>query len=223
MRNFDFKRYTPRPKKLLRASLTDIQNKLEKLNESTDRIEERLVRIQNDMTSIKGKVADLEKGLNSVNTEVAKMKQDIEKKAGFEKLQMLESEVEELRNRSRRNNLVFFNVTEKAEGQNCAELIQNFIVSHMGLEMEQAEIERAHRTQTHPLKNSMKQPRPIHVAFLRDTDKVKILSSAAARLKDNPFRGNVIGIGPDYAKNTQHRRKALVSLQEALTKEAWAR
>ena len=69
--------------------LKDIQNKLEKLNESIDRIEERLVRIENDMTSIKGKVADLEKGLNSVYTEVAGMKQDIEKKADFEKLQML--------------------------------------------------------------------------------------------------------------------------------------
>ena len=59
------------------------------------------------------------------------MKQDIEKKADFEKLQMLESEVEELRNRSRRNNLVFCNVSEKAEGENCAEFIQNFIVSHI--------------------------------------------------------------------------------------------
>ena len=112
--------------------LKDIQNKLEKLNESIDRIEERLVRIENDMTSIKGKVADLEKGLNSVNTEVAGMKQDIEKKADFEKLQMLESEVEELRNRSRRNNEVVSNFLEKAEGQNCAEFIQNFIVRSHG-------------------------------------------------------------------------------------------
>jgi len=37
------------------AILKDIQNKLEKLNESTDRIEQRLVRIENDMSSIKGK------------------------------------------------------------------------------------------------------------------------------------------------------------------------
>jgi len=81
------------------AILKDVQNKLEKLN-VLDRIEERLVTMENDMTSIKEKVADLEKGLNSVNTEVAEMKQDIEKKADFEKLQMLESEVEELRNRS---------------------------------------------------------------------------------------------------------------------------
>jgi len=65
----------------------------------------------------------------------------------------------------------------------------------------------------------MKQPRPIHVAFLRYTDKVKILSSAAARLKDNAFHGNVIGIGPDYAKNTQHRRKALVPYKKHLQKK----
>ena len=123
---------------------------------------------------------------------------------------MLESEVEELRNRSRRNNLVFYNVPEKAEGQNCAEFIQNCIVSHMGLEMEQVEIERAHRTPTHPLNNSMKQSRPIHVAFLRYTDKVKILSSAAARLRDNPFRGNVIGIGPDYANNIHNTDERLL-------------
>ena len=55
------------------AILKDIQNKLEKLN-VLDRIEERLVRMENDMTSIKEKVADLEKGLNSVNTEVAEIR-----------------------------------------------------------------------------------------------------------------------------------------------------
>ena len=87
--------------------LKDIQNKLEKLN-VLDRIEERLVRMENDMTSIKEEVADLENGLNSINTEVAEMKQDIEKKVDLEKLQRLESEVEELRNRSRRNNLSIY-------------------------------------------------------------------------------------------------------------------
>ena len=76
------------------AILKDIQNKLEKLS-VLDRIEQRLVRMENDMTSIKEKVMDLVNGLNSVNTEVAEMKQDVEKKADLEKLQMQESEVEE--------------------------------------------------------------------------------------------------------------------------------
>ena len=42
--------------------------------------------------------------------------------------------MEELRNRSRKNNLLFYNVAEKAEGQDCAEFIQDFIATHMGVE-----------------------------------------------------------------------------------------
>ena len=64
-----------------------------------------------------------------------------------------------------------------------------------------------------------KKQRPIHVAFLRYTDKVKILSNAAARIKDNPFQGNLIGIGADFAKRTQERRKELVPYKKTYTEE----
>ena len=103
-----------------------------------------------DIKDIKGNVEKLEEGLNSVNSDVAEIKQDLEKKAEKEKLEELENEVEELSNRSRRINLVFYNVPEKAEGQECAEFIQDFIATHMGLETlcGHVEIERAHRTPT---------------------------------------------------------------------------
>ena len=77
---------------------------------------QRLSNIEYEIKDIKGNVAKLEEGLNSVNSDVAEIKQDLEKKAEKEKLEELENEVEELRNRSRRNNLVFYNVPEKAEG-----------------------------------------------------------------------------------------------------------
>ena len=54
------------------------------------------------------------------------------------------------------------------------------------------------------------------MAFLRYTDKVKILSNAAARLKDNPYQGNLIGVGADFAKETQECRKALISFKKHL-------
>ena len=78
------------------------------------------------------------------------------------------------------------------------------------------EIERAHRTPTKVPGNNNKKPRPVHVAFLRYTDKVKILSSAAARLKDNPYQGNLIGVGADFARETQERRKALIPFKKHL-------
>ena len=56
----------------------------------------------------------------------------------------------------------------------------------------------------------MKKPRPIHVAFLRHMDKLKILANTTARLKGNPYNGNIIGIGADFVKKMQERRKALL-------------
>ena len=203
--------------------LVDIQRRLEKLD-LLDKIDEGLIKMEDDMGTIKQKVLELEGGLNSVNSEVADLKENIEKTAQKEHLQLLEEEVEDLRNRSRRNNLVFYNIPERAEGQNCTEFIQNFIASHMALETlcGQVEIERAHRTPTYAAKHNMRKPRPIHVAFLRYTDKAKVLANAAARLKGNPYNGNIIGIGADFAKKTQDRRKALLPYKKHLQKKLGA-
>ena len=103
------------------AILKDLQAKLDKLN-VLDQINERLIRIENDISTVKGK-AQLEDGLNYTNSELAEMKGKLEEKAEKDKLKNLEREVEDLRNRSRRNNLIFYNIPEKAEGQDCAAFI----------------------------------------------------------------------------------------------------
>ena len=177
-----------------------------------------LIRIENDISTVKGKVDQLEDGLNYTNSELAEMKGKLEEKAEKDKLKDLEREMEDLRNRSRRNNLVFYNIPEKAEGQDCAVFIKTFINTHMGLEAlcGDVEIERAHRTPTKVPGNNIKKPRPVHVAFLRYTDKVKSLSNAAARLKDNRYQGNLIGVGADFAKETQECRKALIPFKKHL-------
>ena len=91
--------------------LEDIKMKLDKLS-VLDRIDERLSGIENDLSNIKGNVTELENGWISVNRNVAEMKEEMEKKVEKEKLQNLEAADEELRNRSRRNNLVFYNIPE---------------------------------------------------------------------------------------------------------------
>ena len=90
--------------------------------------------------------------------------------------------------------------------------MQDIITQHMGLETicGHLELERAHRTPSKGPSASEKRPRPMHVAFPRYTDKMKVLRNAAARLKDNPLNGNVIGISEDYAKRTQRQWQELV-------------
>ena len=61
----------------------------------------------------------------------------------------------------------------------------------------------------------------MHVAFLRYTDKMKVLRNAAARLKDNPLNGNVIGISEDFAKKnpkTEARARALQKVSKEETR-----
>ena len=61
-----------------------------------DKINERLSKIEYDIKDIRGNVvAKLEEDLNSVNSDVAGVKQDLKKKAGKEKLEELENEFEE--------------------------------------------------------------------------------------------------------------------------------
>ena len=130
------------------AILKDLPAKLEKLN-VLDQINERLIRIENDISTVKGNVAQLEDGLNYINSKLAEMKGKLEEKAENDKLKDLKREMEDLRNRSRRN-LIFYNIPEKAQGQDCLAFIKGFINIHMGLEAlcGDVQIERAHRTPT---------------------------------------------------------------------------
>ena len=116
------------------AILKDIQKKLEKLD-MLDKINNQLSTIKQDITNPKSNVTELEKGLNAVNDDVAEMKESVKRKAAdLKQLEDLEREVEDLCNRSRRNNVVFYNIPEKSEGNNCVAFIQGFIASHMCLE-----------------------------------------------------------------------------------------
>ena len=138
-----------------------------------------------------------------MTAELQKVKTDLDSKADNAIVETLRDEIEELQNRSRRNNLVFYNIPQKAEKGDCISFIQDFITQHMGFETicGHVELERAHRTPSKTSSADEKRPRPIHVAFLRYTDKMKVLRNAAAPLKDNPLNGNVIGISEDFAKN----------------------
>ena len=162
-----------------------------------------LEQINGRFLTIEDTVGDRERGLNSMKADLQKVKTDLDLKADNATVEVLKDEIEELQNRSRRNNLVFYNVPEKAEGGDCISFIQDFITQHMGLETicGYVELERAHRTPSKtPSVGEKGRPRPIHVAFLRYTDKMKVLWNAAARLKDNPLNGIVIGISEDFAK-----------------------
>jgi len=65
----------------------------------------------------------MERGLNFMTADLQKVKTDLDLKADKATVEALKDEIEELQNRSRRNNLVLYNIPEKAEGSDCISFI----------------------------------------------------------------------------------------------------
>ena len=135
-------------------------------------------------------VGEMKMGLGSVNSEVEDLKQGLEDKVDKSTMAKLLAKIDDLENRSKRNNVVFWNIPQGTEdGSTCKEIIQDILVNHMNFGRE-IEIMRAHRTtikNSQNRRNGEQSSRPIHVALLRYPNKQFILRNAAAKLKDNAY------------------------------------
>ena len=142
----------------------------------------------------------------------------------------LEDKIDDQENRSRRNNIILHNVPEKAEGDDCAGFVQDFIKTHMELETDSNgtdgwEIDRAHRSGPPQQRNN--KPRIIFVKFLRYQDRVKVLKAAPKKLKDRAFipkQGSKtpsrVYISDDVSERIRKQRQTLVVLKKKI-KERW--
>ena len=120
--------------------------------------------------------------------------------------------MEDLENRSKRNNIVIWGLKEGAEAtHNSLEdfLRVEFFEKHM--QLQNIEVMRAHRTNVNQRATEANTPtvRPIHIYLLRYSDKIQILKVAANALKDNPFLDCQIFISDDVSKNVRKDRAKL--------------
>ena len=124
-------------------------------------------------------IGSLKESCSKLEDELAGVKSTVENKAD-------KSKVLELQNRSRRNNVVIWNVPEGSEeGMRMTDFIQHLFNDHMKLEETEAiEIMRAHRTPSTRNTDQLKL-RPIHVYLLRYTERQFILKNAAKTLKEH--------------------------------------
>ena len=112
-------------------------------------------------------VGETKTSLDFVNSEIEDLKQRLEDKPDKSSVAKWMVKIDDLENRSKRNNVVFWNIPEGAEdGSTCKGIIQDILVNHMHLERN-IEIMRAHRTtikNRQNRRNGEQSSRPIHVA-----------------------------------------------------------
>lgn len=116
-----------------------------------------------------------------------------------------------MENRSKRNNIVIWNIPEGAEkDSSCLELVNKIFYEHMSLQ-EGIEVMRAHCTNNGKTQHRMhlNQDQFMTVYLLHYTDKEYVLRNAASKLKDNPFQEANLFISDDVSQSVREERKNL--------------
>ena len=157
-------------------------------------------------------VSELKESYKMLDHELTGIKSTLAEKANRKEIDTLNRKIDDLENRSKRNNVVIWGLKEGAE-KDCSsleEFLQDELFGkHMGLA--NIEVMRAHRTKINQTaaSASASQPRPIHVYLLRYPDKGRILKAATNTLKDNPFCDSQIFISDDVSKSVRSTRAKL--------------
>lgn len=153
---------------------------------------------------------------NKVNVDIAKANERIDNvetciNTHTQKLKMLSYRSLDIESRSRRNNIVFWGITERLE-TDCRKLIRNFMRDELDIDPDEMYIERAHRLGSllsNRYRGKQDPKRPIIVRFMDYNDTDRVLE------KGYRLKGSAFGLDRDYPKEIAVARKELYASSEA--------
>ena len=187
----------------LKLEVTDLKQEVLEKNKAIDKL-------KHDVVDLKSEVSDLKKGYNFISQETSDIKESISdsEQNVTKSIKQLAEKSNDLEDRSRRNNLVFFGIPELSDKQtteDCDRLVTKILASKNILSLGDNDIvfDRAHRLG--PKKPDQTRPRPIIVRATFYKDKVHILENA------NRFRDTPYSVAEDFSKETLGIRRQLVA------------
>ena len=173
-----------------------------------------LHRVINDNYSVIGNlqrdIGELKKTCDFLTEETHVLRGQIKKnetslEANAEKYNTLTDKTTDLEDRSRRSNLVFFNIPEPADGvqnENCEEKVKNLLHEMQLFAEYDIPIDRAHRLGKKPVGPGSK-PRPVIAKFTYYKDKEHIIKNG------RKFKNSTVNCSEDYSKNTLEIHKKI--------------
>ncbi|XP_072016548.1 uncharacterized protein [Amphiura filiformis] len=158
--------------------------------------------------------------INTLEFEQANLKSEL--KTVREENKSLAQKIDDLENRSRRNNLVFYGIPEKVGlGQeNCIDTLSSILRDFVGLnEDDMKTIDRCHRTPSHKTVGDNTKPRIIHVAFSSFMAKQKVRKECIDKFKTNDYNGRKIYVSDDFSRRILQLRKSKMETFKRLQRE----
>ncbi|KAL9976908.1 hypothetical protein ACROYT_G014250 [Oculina patagonica] len=165
------------------VKLDDILAKMDVLITAKTEMLNKLDKLEKAQSTINKDVEDLKKSFQETDLQIQESKSNLLLKADKTEVEVLKEKIDDLENRSKRNNVVIWGIQEGSEKDYTS--MEEFI------------------------ENDTPKPRPIQVYLLRYTDKVFLLKQAASKLKDNKYKEAGIFISDDVSKTVRDERSKL--------------
>ncbi len=185
---------------------------------SLEDIHRTTVSVEGKLSSLISRMSEVEKRVEWLEDTDKNMKASLEASPIATKAEVddLRDKLEDLENRSRRNNAQLVGVPEGKEAGDMVTFLQRLLKSVLGWDdaMDPPEIERAHRAPA-PRPNPGERPRTILIRFLRWADRELVLCAARSK-SELRWEDEHIMIFLDFARATQLKRDKFRECKKAL-------
>lgn len=184
-----------------------LEEKLSKMSETLEKISSTLETQSKRISVAEQRVSDVEDTVTGLETRLA----DAEKK-----LRVMADSLDDMENRSRRDNIRVLNLKEGVEGKRPIDFFETWLPTVLKLEASpgnkrRIKIDRAHRS----LGPRGARPRPVIIRLHNSRDKLKIMAAVRAT-QDLEYEGQRIFIHQDLSSTVRERRRAFNGVCQAL-------
>lgn len=161
---------------------------------------------------------ECEEKLKSIDVDIANIRSDFQKVQDVNKT--LLDKIDDLENRSRRNNLVFYGVPEfnGLGREDCSKTMDDILQTFVGIPAGDYHLERCHRTPTFQRQPASK-PRVIHAAFSSYTTREKVRKACVQKFKATKFHDVKLFVSPDLSQRVLQQRKQKMTQFKQLQQE----
>ena len=183
------------------------------------RIEQRFDNLARSLDDIGHRLVEQEEKLKALEFDSHTARADIEKLK--QEKDDLAAKLDDLENRSRRSNLVFFGIPETEGREDCKESMKDLLKNFVGLDPAVLNnIDRCHRTPTFRRGNDeQSKPRIIHMAFSSYGSRDTVRKACIEKFKAEEYKGKKIYVGEDFSRRVLEMRKKKMETFKKIQRE----
>lgn len=187
---------------------------LNSLNLHVSSLKADMAFVRQDMQQIKERVKEAEVRISTVEDQLPPIHKEL--KQATQQIATLLNKVDDLENRSRRNNVRLVGVPERVEGRDPVAFFESWLKETIGSDALSPyfTIERAHRVPPRPPPPGAP-PRPVLMKLLHFRDRDTLLRVAREK-GDLSINGHRVSLYPDFSGEIQKKRMQFVDIKKRL-------